>query len=77
MNTKAKKGRPKKESLPKIKSDFLSVSELADMLKLSTSHIYTLTSTKRIPHIKVLGKKVLFDKNEINDWLRSKKVLAK
>ena len=32
---------------------------------MSSSHIYTLTSTKKIPHIKLFGKKILFDKKEI------------
>ena len=74
MNIKVKRGRPKKEM---IKSDYLSVSEVASMLKLSTSHIYTLTSTKKIPYIKLCGRKLLFDKSEINNWLKSKKVGVK
>ena len=73
MESKLKRGRPKNE----IKPEYMSVSEVAELLKLSVSHVYTLTSTKKIPHIKLLGKKVLFDRNEINEWLRSKKVSAK
>ena len=72
---KPKRGRPKKASVPTpIKSDYMDVNEVATYLKMSTSHIYTLTSKRQIPHIKVLGKKVLFDKTEILDWLKSKKV---
>jgi excisionase family DNA binding protein len=75
---KPKRGRPKKPSNPiTIKSDYLDVNEVASFLKMSTSHVYTLTSSKKIPHIKLLGKKVLFDKAEILDWLKSKKVSAK
>jgi excisionase family DNA binding protein len=55
----------------------MDVKEVSEMLKMSTSHIYTLTSKKVIPHIKLLGKKVLFDKAEINKWLKSKSVSAK
>ena len=78
MNTlKAKRGRPKKVKPNPIKSDYMSVTEVAELLKMSTSHIYTLTSTKKIPHIKLLGKKVLFDKNEIKNWLKSKSVSTK
>lgn len=73
---KTKRGRPKKVLKP-IKSDYLNVSEVADMLQMSVSHIYTLTSTKKIPHIKLLGKKVLFDKDEIKNWLKSKSVSVK
>jgi excisionase family DNA binding protein len=74
---KSKRGRPKAKSSANIKSDYLTVSELSKVLKISTSHIYTMTSTKKIPYIKLLGKKILFDKNEINNWLKSKRVSAK
>tara|TARA_R110000868_G_scaffold101361_8_gene279121 strand:- start:869 stop:1108 length:240 start_codon:yes stop_codon:yes gene_type:complete len=72
-----KKGRPKKSEKLEPITDLLDVNQVATMLKMSASHVYTLTSTKKIPHIKVLGRKVLFDKNEIMDWLKSKKVLVK
>lgn len=75
-----KRGRPNKPSIPifnQITSDYLNVSEVSKMLKMSVSHIYTLTSTKKIPHIKLLGKKLLFDKKEIEKWLKSKSVSYK
>lgn len=72
-----KRGRPKSQVKPEIKSDYMDVEELSNMLKMSRSHIYTLTSTKKIPYIKLLGKKLLFDKSEIKDWLTSKKVAVK
>jgi len=56
--------------------EYMNVLELSKLLKMSTSHIYSLTSTKKIPHIKLLGKKILFDKSEINNWLKSKSVSA-
>jgi excisionase family DNA binding protein len=56
--------------------EYMNVSELSKLLKMSTSHIYSLTSTKKIPHIKLLGKKILFEKSEINNWLKSKSVSA-
>jgi hypothetical protein len=74
---KPQRGRPKNASKSSIKSDYMDVNELASFLKMSVSHIYTLTSRKEIPHMKVLGKKLLFDKSEILDWLRTKKVSAK
>jgi len=55
---------------------YMNVTELSKLLKMSTSHIYSLTSTKKIPHIKLLGKKILFEKSEINNWLKSKSVSA-
>jgi excisionase family DNA binding protein len=58
-------------------NEYMNVTELSKFLKMSVSHIYSLTSTKKIPHIKLLGKKILFDKSEINNWLKSKSVSAK
>jgi len=57
-------------------NEYMNVTELSKLLKMSISHIYSLTSTKKIPHIKLLGKKILFDKSEINNWLKSKSVSA-
>jgi excisionase family DNA binding protein len=71
-----KRGRPIKVKKLTSNSDYLDVNELSNLLKMSASHIYTLTSKKKIPHIKLLGKKLLFDKTEINDWLKSKKVMV-
>lgn len=77
---KPKRGRPSKPfkefPIPQREA-YLTVSELSKLLKMSASHIYTLTSTKKIPHIKLLGKKILFDKKEIDTWLKSKTVSAK
>ena len=74
---KTKLKRPNKVDKKPIKHEYMDVKEVSEMLKMSTSHIYTLTSKKVIPHIKLLGKKVLFDKAEINKWLKSKSVSAK
>ena len=70
---KAKRGRPKNDY---FKNEYMDVSEVASMLKISVSHVYTLTSSKKIPHIKLLGKKLLFKKEDIQDWLNSKSVMV-
>jgi excisionase family DNA binding protein len=73
-----KRGRPKKSAIPVVfNNDYLTITELSSILKLSKSHIYTLTSTKKIPHIKLLGKKLLFKRIEIDNWLTSKTIAAK
>ena len=73
-----KRGRPRKvKPTQTITSDYYTIDELSDFLKLSKSHIYTLTSQKKIPHIKLLNKKILFDKAEIKSWLNSKSVPTK
>jgi len=73
---KRKRGRPKVD-VSKFKNDYMDVNEVSKLFKISVSHIYTLTSNKKIPHIKLLGKKLLFDRKEINEWLKSKKVSIK
>lgn len=72
-----KRGRPKNVVKPVASNDYFTITELADVLKLSVSHIYTMTSKKKIPHIKLLGRKLLFDKQEIKQWLKSKSVSVK
>ncbi len=74
MKKVIKKKVVKAEDTEVVLKDVMDVNETAKYLKMSVSHLYTLTSTKRIPFIKLLGKKLLFEKNEINAWLNSKKV---
>lgn len=75
---KMKRGRPKKSAIPIVfNNDYLTITELSSILKLSKSHIYTLTSTKKIPHIKLLGKKLLFKRSDIDNWLTSKSIAVK
>jgi hypothetical protein len=73
---KSKKTIPNKVDKKPIKHEYMDVKEVAELLKMSVSHVYTLTSNKKIPHIKVLGKKVLFEKGELTKWLKSKSVSA-
>lgn len=51
-----------------ILDDLMTVRELGKWLRLSESHIYSLVSKKKIPFNKV-GGKVLFDKQQIKDWI--------
>jgi excisionase family DNA binding protein len=51
-----------------ILDDLLTVRELSKWLRLSESHIYSLISKKKIPYNKV-GGKVLFDKQQIKNWI--------
>lgn len=48
--------------------NLLTIQEASDLLKLSVSTIYRLTSQKRIPFYKV-GGKVLFDSEKLTAWL--------
>jgi len=53
----------------------LNFDEASVYTGLSKSHLYKLTSTGGIPCYKPTGKKLYFDKSELDEWmLRGKKV---
>ena len=51
------------------KSDFLTVQELQDMLRISKNKSYELISRDDFPKIKI-GKKYLIPKNEYQKFLK-------
>lgn len=56
----------------KPKKKYLNIKELSELTGYSLSTIYRMTSERRIPFIK-LGKNLLFDDEDIRNWLDSKK----
>ena len=50
----------------------LTLMEAAKFLDLSRSHLYKLTSERKIPHFKPNRKKIYFDKSELVQWLKRK-----
>ena len=50
---------------------FLNMDQVADLLKLSKSHLYKLTASNEIP-FKKTGKKLLFKKSEVLEWYDKK-----
>ena len=50
----------------------LTLVEAAKFLDLSPSHLYKLTSERKIPHFKPNGKKIYFDESELVQWLKRK-----
>lgn len=54
-------------------TDYLTIEELCDRLKLKKSYIYDLTFTKKIPHIKV-GRHLRFKWDEIEKWLEENSI---
>jgi len=71
---KPKSSRTQTSKKEELGENILNINEVAKMLDLSVSHVYFLTSKKAIPHIKLLNKKLLFDKKEIENWLDKKRV---
>jgi excisionase family DNA binding protein len=52
----------------------LSFEEAAAYLDLSKSYLYLLTSTKQIPHYKPSGKRIYFDRQELDQWVRQNRI---
>lgn len=52
-----------------MQKEVLSLEEACKFLSLSASHIYKLTSTNQIPHYVPTGKKIYFNRSEIEQWL--------
>ncbi len=50
----------------------VNIKEVAEILDVSVQHVYSLTSQKKIPHLK-RGKKLYFLKSEILSWLKEGK----
>lgn len=53
--------------------ELLSPKQLAGQLHISVHTVYLWVQLKKIPHYK-LGKLVKFDLQEIQEWLKSKRV---
>jgi excisionase family DNA binding protein len=55
----------------------MTCGEAAKYLKVSPSHIYRLTSQGCIPHYKPNGKKIYFNKEDLDGWIKHGRVLTK
>ncbi|MCF8272660.1 MAG: helix-turn-helix domain-containing protein [Flavobacteriaceae bacterium] len=52
-----------------MQKQVLNFNETCNYLELSQSHLYKLTSTGVIPHYKPNGKKIYFQREELDRWL--------
>ncbi|MFB9056486.1 MULTISPECIES: helix-turn-helix domain-containing protein [Flavobacteriaceae] len=52
-----------------LQKQVLNFNETCKYLELSQSHLYKLTSTGAIPHYKPNGKKIYFQRQELDQWL--------
>lgn len=70
------KGSKEGESFRGFSSNprFLTVGELADLLKISRGGIYNLVAAKKIPHFKGSGIGLRFEYGEILSWMQKRKV---
>lgn len=56
-----------------LKKEVFNLSEAAKFLDLSESHLYKLTSKQMIPHSCPQGKKLYFNRRELEEWLQTNK----
>ena len=54
--------------------EVLNFDETALFTGLSKSHLYKLTSSRKVPHYKPFGKMCYFNRNELEVWLQQNKV---
>jgi excisionase family DNA binding protein len=57
-------------------STLMTAQQAADYLGLSVARIRTLTQKREIPHYKQ-GRRVSYDKAELDDWRRCRRVQTK
>ncbi|MFM2255291.1 MAG: excisionase [Bacteroidota bacterium] len=55
-----------------LKSEILNADQAAEFLHIAKQTLYSMTSRRKIPFYKN-GKKILFRKGELQDWLNSGK----
>jgi len=53
-----------------MKKEVLNFSEACNYLDISASHLYKLTSQKLVPHFCPQGKKLYFNRIELDEWLQ-------
>ncbi len=54
--------------------ELLKIEDVAKLLKMSEGHIYNLVSRREIPFTRISRKAIRFDPDEIQEWLKKKKV---
>ena len=55
-------------------AEFIDLDEAAKYLRLKKSYLYNLVHRKEVPFYKPNGKKIYFNKLELNNWIISSKV---
>ncbi|MCK9613128.1 MAG: helix-turn-helix domain-containing protein [Bacteroidales bacterium] len=53
-----------------LKKEVLNFHEACQYLDISESHLYKLTSAKQIPHFCPQGKRLYFNRCELDNWLQ-------
>lgn len=59
-----------------LKKEVLTFNDACRYLDFSASHLYKLTSQKKIPHFCPQGKRLYFNRTEIDAWLQSNRQIS-
>lgn len=54
-----------------IENKFITIKEVAEYLGYSVGYLYKLVSKREIPFYQPTGSKILFDKEEIEKWVKN------
>ena len=57
--------------------NLLNYKEAAQYLSLKLGTIYAMVSRKQIPHIRLNGRLVRFNKSELDKWIKNREVHVK
>ena len=60
-----------------LKKEMLNFNDTCKYIDASPSHLYKLTSTRKIPHFCPQGKKLYFKRTELDDWLQRNRQISK
>jgi len=55
----------------------ISVKELAEQIKFSPITIYRWVKARKIPHVKMPGNDIRFDKEIIENWIQLRTIKSK
>lgn len=59
-----------------LQKSVLNFNEASRYLEISASHLYKLTSTRQIPHFCPQGKKLYFNRTELDEWLQRNRQIS-
>lgn len=59
-----------------LRKEVLNFAEACLYLDISESHLYKLTSRKQIPHFCPQGKKLYFNRHELDAWLQQNRQIT-
>jgi excisionase family DNA binding protein len=55
-------------------AEFIGIEEASKHLRLSKTYLYSLVHKGKLPFYKPNGKKIYFNKIELNDWIAKSKI---